>query len=86
MLSIILPIVLLLFFFLNGVHRVRNDERFAVFRFGRFSRVKGPGWIFIMPVFEKKFTINLNRRFPGWKGMSEGELSEEIRRFVTGIK
>jgi regulator of protease activity HflC (stomatin/prohibitin superfamily) len=77
---------LLLFFFLNGVHRARNDERFAVFRLGRFSRVKGPGWIFIFPVLEKKFSINLNRHCPGWKGMSEAELAEEVRRFVTGMR
>lgn len=86
MLSILLPVVLLLFFFLNGVHRVLDDERFAVFRLGRFSRVRGPGWIFILPVFEKKFRIILNRHIPGWKAMSEGELSEEVRRFVTGTK
>ena len=81
--SAILPIVLLLFFLLNGVHRVPNDERFAVFRFGRFSRVKGPGWIFILPVFERKFRINLNRHFPDRGGWTEETLAIKIEEFVA---
>jgi regulator of protease activity HflC (stomatin/prohibitin superfamily) len=82
----LLLIAFLLFFFLNCVHRVRNDERFAVFRLGRFARVKGPGWIFILPFFEKKFRINLNRHFPGWEKIPERELAEKIGRYVGGKK
>jgi regulator of protease activity HflC (stomatin/prohibitin superfamily) len=77
---------ILIIFLLNCVYRVREDERFAVFRFGRFSRVKGPGWIFLLPGLEKKFRISLNRHFPGWRGLTKGELAEKIRIFITENK
>jgi len=86
MVRFLLLLFILVIFLLNGVHRVRDDERLAVFRFGRFSRVKGPGWIFLLPGLEKKFRISLNRSFPGWRGMAEGELAEKIRDWIVEKK
>jgi len=86
MVRYLLLLFILVLFSLNCVHRVRDDERFAVFRLGRFSAVKGPGWVFLLPVLEKKFRINLNRHFPDWRGMAEAELAEKIRKFVSEEK
>jgi regulator of protease activity HflC (stomatin/prohibitin superfamily) len=74
-------IVLLLFllFLLNGVYRVREHERFVVFRLGRFFRVMGPGWIFMIPVIDQKNRINLDRSIPEWNRMSGEELNQKIK-------
>jgi regulator of protease activity HflC (stomatin/prohibitin superfamily) len=77
----VLPLLFVLFF-INGVYRIRDYERFAVFRAGRFFRVMGPGWVFLIPLVDKKKRINLNRHIPGWNRMSREELAVKVRAFA----
>ena len=81
----VLPLLFVLFF-LNGVYRIRDYERFAIFRAGRFFSVMGPGWVFLIPLVDKKKRINLNRHIPGWNRMSREELAEKVRAFALETK
>jgi len=56
----LLPIVLLVaFFFLNAIRILREYERGVIFRLGRFSSVKGPGLIILIPVIDKMIKVAL---------------------------
>lgn len=61
---------------------VREDERIAVFRLGRFLGVLGPGLVLIFPAIDKGIKINLPEKFPGWRGLSEKELEEKVKDLV----
>lgn len=61
---------------------IREDERIAIFRLGRFFRVSGPGLVLILPVIDKGVKINLPEKLPGWRGLSEKELEEKIKELV----
>ncbi len=51
-----------LFMKLGIVVKLREYERAVVFRFGRFSRVAGPGWTFIMPFIEAYRRVDLRTK------------------------
>jgi regulator of protease activity HflC (stomatin/prohibitin superfamily) len=51
----------------------------AVFRLGRFLKVVGPGWVWLIPFIDKGVKVNLNRDIPGWQVLSKTELEERIK-------
>ncbi len=67
---------------LSSTRVVREHERLAVFRLGRFHRVSGPGVVVLIPAADRGIRINLERQLPGWQSMSEWELSESIRQLA----
>ncbi len=40
------------------ITEVREYERLAVFRLGHFHRIAGPGWVVIIPIFEKATMVD----------------------------
>ncbi|MBR9680370.1 MAG: DUF4181 domain-containing protein [Candidatus Altiarchaeota archaeon] len=44
---------------LTIINEVREYERLAVFRLGHFHKIAGPGWIFLIPFFEKAEKLDL---------------------------
>ncbi len=44
---------------LNVINEVREYERLAIFRLGHFHKVSGPGWILLIPFFERAEKIDL---------------------------
>jgi len=60
----------------------RGDERMVVLRLGHFSRIVGPGIVWLIPVIEKGIKVNLNKEFPGWQVLSKMELEEKIKASV----
>lgn len=42
-------------FFKFFIKKYDDYERAIIFRFGKFSRIAGPGWSFVIPFFEKEF-------------------------------
>lgn len=54
----VIAIVLLIFFF-NFFHVLREYERAVVFTLGRFWRVKGPGLIVIVPIVQQIVRVEL---------------------------
>ncbi len=75
-------IIILVFFILLSIKILREDERIAVLRFGRFFRIAGPGLVMIIPFIEKSIKVNLGEIFPGWQVLSSQELEEKIKTFV----
>ncbi|MBR9690048.1 MAG: hypothetical protein GOV01_04085 [Candidatus Altiarchaeota archaeon] len=60
MLAVVGLIILLQIFRAIGViNEVREYERLAVFRMGHFHKIAGPGWIFLIPFFEKAEKLDL---------------------------
>jgi regulator of protease activity HflC (stomatin/prohibitin superfamily) len=58
--TILLPIAGLLIFFIISAIRILNEyERGVVFRLGRFTSVKGPGLIIIIPFIDKMTKVSL---------------------------
>lgn len=53
-------LILLVFFILSQSIRILNEyERGVIFRLGRFSGVKGPGLIFLIPIVDKMVKVSL---------------------------
>ena len=62
--AIIYYLLIILFFILcSGIRVVKEYERIVVFFLGRQTAVRGPGLIYLVPVFEKmvkvSFTVGL---------------------------
>ena len=61
-LSLLVPVVLLVFILASAIRILREYERGVVFTLGRFSGVKGPGLILIIPVVQQMERIDLRTR------------------------
>ncbi len=61
---------------------LREDERLAIVRFGRFLKVAGPGIVMILPWIDRGIRVNLSKDLPGWQGLSKTELDEKIKAFA----
>jgi regulator of protease activity HflC (stomatin/prohibitin superfamily) len=61
---------------------LREDERIAIFRLGRFLKVAGPGIVFIIPSVDKGVKVNLTQNIPSWQALSNAELEERVKAFV----
>ncbi len=61
-LSLLVPVVLLIFILASAIRVLREYERGVVFTLGRFSGVKGPGLILIIPVVQQMERIDLRTR------------------------
>ena len=75
-------IIVLVFFILLSIKIVRENERLAILRFGRFFRIAGPGLVMIIPFIEKSMKVNLEENLPGWQALSSQELEQKIKDFV----
>lgn len=58
-LSMLAILVLLAYKLKDYIIEFREYERAVVFRFGRYHRVAGPGWVLILPVIEKYVKYDL---------------------------
>jgi regulator of protease activity HflC (stomatin/prohibitin superfamily) len=61
-LTILVPILFVLFILMSSIRILREYERGVVFTLGRFSGVKGPGLILIIPVVQQMERIDLRTR------------------------
>jgi len=57
--KIIIAALLLLLYLMRSVVRLYEYERAVVFRFGKFKKVAGPGWVLIFPLFERYKKVDL---------------------------
>jgi regulator of protease activity HflC (stomatin/prohibitin superfamily) len=62
LLSIVVPIILFVFILASAIRVLREYERGVVFTLGRFSGVKGPGLILVIPVVQQMERIDLRTR------------------------
>ncbi|WP_353150284.1 slipin family protein [Pollutimonas bauzanensis] len=52
-------IIILMLVILNGIKILREYQRGVIFTLGRFSSVKGPGLIFVIPVVQQMVRVDL---------------------------
>ncbi len=63
-----------------GIRLLKENERAAVFRWGRFHGVLGPGWLFYVPLGHAVAIVDLHKAIPELKSASVDE--DEIKRIV----
>ena len=57
---------------------LKESQRVAVFRLGRFSHVAGPGVVFPIPFIDQVCVVDLDQTIPGWTDCAP----EEVKRMV----
>lgn len=57
----IVAVVLALFYFVQGIGIVNEQERAVVLRFGEFKETRGPGFRWNPPFLDKVFTVNVTQ-------------------------
>ncbi len=58
--GLLIPIIIVLFFFVtSAIKVVREYERLVVFRLGRLIGEKGPGLVFVIPIIDRFLRISL---------------------------
>ena len=82
MLAFIIFVILAIIISAKAMKIVREDERLAIFRLGRFLKVAGPGLVVLVPLVDKSVKVNLPEKVPGWQGLSWAELDEKIKSIV----
>lgn len=55
-------LLFLIFLFLTSLRQVNEYERGVVYTMGRFSGLVGPGWRFIMPVFQRMTKVDVRTK------------------------
>jgi regulator of protease activity HflC (stomatin/prohibitin superfamily) len=79
--SVIL-LILVIVILAASVKVVREFERIAIFRFGRFLKIAGPGLGLLLPFVDKGIKVNLKEKIPEWNTLSPKELEERLKRYV----
>jgi regulator of protease activity HflC (stomatin/prohibitin superfamily) len=75
--SLVVLLIVLMILTVSSIRIVKDYQRTAVFRPGRFFGVRGPGLICIVPMVDKVEIIDLNRWVPEWQRMPKEEIDEE---------
>jgi regulator of protease activity HflC (stomatin/prohibitin superfamily) len=75
-------VILLIIILAAAIKVVKEYERIAVFRLGRFFKVLGPGLVLLIPIVDKGVKVNLKEKVPGWHTLSLKELEERTKRYV----
>jgi regulator of protease activity HflC (stomatin/prohibitin superfamily) len=77
----IVPAILIVF----CVRIVPDDQRWVVFRLGRFHRLLQPGLRWVIPGGDDVRRVDLNVAVPGWQSLPESELQSRLQHLaVTG--
>ncbi len=78
--AIIIAVVIVLIL-LKGIRTVKEYERLVVFFLGKYSTVKGPGLVYIIPVFQKVMRVTLRTitmNIPSQKIITKDNVSIDI--------
>jgi len=68
-----------------SIKTIKQNERVAVFRLGRFLDIKGPGLIMPIPLIDRIKRIPLQEVLPNWKRYSEDEIRDKVKEIVCKI-
>jgi len=60
--TIIVILCVIVFFILIGFRIAQEYQRSVVFRLGRFYRIKGPGWYWIIPFVDWQIVVDIRTR------------------------
>ena len=61
---------------------LREVERGAVFRLGKFHRVAGPGLVLLIPPIDRMLIVDLDHTIPEWRGVTPEELKSMVEFLV----
>jgi hypothetical protein len=81
----VMSVSLLIFFFIalfisfSSIKIIKEYQRAAIFRLGRFLRIGGPGLILLIPLIDKIEIIDLNKWIPEWRTLTDTELSDRVK-------
>ncbi|MBC7903937.1 MAG: slipin family protein [Gemmatimonadaceae bacterium] len=62
MTTVLIVSLSLLLILLSGFRIAQEYQRAVVFRLGRFIKVKGPGWYWIIPILERQQTLDIRTK------------------------
>lgn len=80
-------ILFALYILYRGLRIVREDHhRLVIYRMGKFTRVAGPGTVFLIPHIDQAMDVDLNKSIPHWRTLSKEQLDEEIKNGVLSNK
>lgn len=80
-------ILLAIYILYRGLHIVReNHQRLIIYRMGKFTRIAGPGTVFLIPHIDQATKIDLNKSIPHWSTLSKEQLEEEIKAGILSNK
>jgi regulator of protease activity HflC (stomatin/prohibitin superfamily) len=80
--AFIILIVLIIVILAASLKVVKEYERMAVFRLGRFVNIVGPGLVLLIPGVDKGVKVNVKEKIPGWQTLSQKDLEERIKQYV----
>jgi regulator of protease activity HflC (stomatin/prohibitin superfamily) len=61
---------------------LKESERGAIFRMGRFQRVAGPGLVLLAPLLDLLVVVDLDRAIPQWQEVYQQELDAMVEFLV----
>jgi hypothetical protein len=64
------------------VRILKENQRVAVFRLGRFSHISGPGLVFAVPFIDRVAVVDLDETIPGWRECAPEELDRMVEFLV----
>ncbi|RKZ33541.1 hypothetical protein DRQ33_04065 [bacterium] len=65
-----------------SIFYLKENERVVVFRYGHIHKLAGPGLVILFPIIDKGLKINMDEHIPGWQGLSEDILLQQIERLI----
>jgi regulator of protease activity HflC (stomatin/prohibitin superfamily) len=80
--AFIILLVLIIVILAASLKVVKEYERMAVFRLGRFVNIVGPGLVLLIPGVDKGVKVNVKEKIPGWQTLSQKDLEERIKQYV----
>ena len=78
---LIYPIGLIVVFLLGGIKVIKEYQRGVIFRLGRLVGTRGPGLIYVLPIFEKMVRVELRTitmNIPSQKIITKDNVSIDI--------
>lgn len=83
--SLIVLTALAFFLSLKSFRLTRKNERLVLFRLGKYMGIRGPGPVFLIPLFDLTVLVDLDKNVTGWRGMSPRELEEKLKSLVIDL-
>jgi regulator of protease activity HflC (stomatin/prohibitin superfamily) len=80
--EVIILLILVIVILASAIKVVKEYEKIAIFRLGRFFKIAGPGLVLLFPFVDKGIKVNLKEKIPEWHTLSSKELEDRLKRYV----
>lgn len=82
-LVLLLPGLFMLVIIARAMTIIRENQRGGVVRLGMYVKTLRPGWHIAVPFIDLVTKVDLDASLPGWRSLSDPELEEAVKSFVT---